>query len=662
VREEDLNRRLARLLRQEGLDAESEYSILGSNSKRFDVFIDLPDGLSVAVECKKGWSDTAKKQAVDAAKGRLPFVSSGIAVCFPDRVMHEADLDKDTEIFARTLSADWVKTTPKGLADLVRRVSQELGDPDQAANYLKEHLELAVSYLSQQQCFDLATSLSLPPSTQRNWEQQAGVRALLVVAAAAMFHARLDSYLPTMEPRVDARTGTPFADSWPPRKLQDCLSGADPIQDLTDAWGLTLAVDYKPVFETAIAAIQAPSRNSNLTEAVRLVAQAALSLAGGLAALRHDLLGRIFHKVLDTARYDGSFYTSTAAATLLAGLAIAPNLPETAGGGLQDLRIIDPACGTGTLLMAAAERLQDIHPGGRSPLLGKELLENILHGYDINLSATHMAATTLGLVSPEVKFNKINIHECFFGIKNGRAHVGSLEFYGGQASLNAWPISKQIDAQEVQQVHTPGKHDLVIMNPPFTRGDIRYDQFSESEEKLMKNREKKLFGKSPARLSHSGGLFLLLGEKLSDPRNGIMAIIYPAASAGAPSANPIWKHLLDYFWVEVVVASHDPKRIFFSENTNISEILVVLRRHQDISDWQPPDAEFIRLSNNPVQPSQTIAIYEAFHSGTLPNRGGAGVYVNGLKSKFNRVIGFQLNFFPTSWSKPLKTGLLTSKL
>ena len=80
-----------------------------------------------------------------------------------------------------------------------------------------------------------------------------------------------------------------------------------------------------------------------------------------VAGLRHDLLGRIFHRVLDTARYDGSFYTSTAAATLLASLA----LRETDGDWsdanyITRLRICDPACGTGTLLMAAAERIRDL--------------------------------------------------------------------------------------------------------------------------------------------------------------------------------------------------------------------------------------------------------------------------------------------------------------
>ena len=79
--------------------------------------------------------------------------------------------------------------------------------------------------------------------------------------------------------------------------------------------------------------------------------------------MRHDLLGRIFHTVLDTARYDGSFYTTTAAATLLAALAITEDMcdwndPEAIGR----LRITDPACGTGTLLMAAAERIRELAP------------------------------------------------------------------------------------------------------------------------------------------------------------------------------------------------------------------------------------------------------------------------------------------------------------
>ena len=72
-------------------------------------------------------------------------------------------------------------------------------------------------------------------------------------------------------------------------------------------------------------------------------------------------MGRIFHRVLDTAPYDGSFYTGTAGATLLATLAIQPgdrdwNNLDTISG----MNVTDPACGTGTLPIAAASRIREL--------------------------------------------------------------------------------------------------------------------------------------------------------------------------------------------------------------------------------------------------------------------------------------------------------------
>ena len=178
-----------------------------------------------------------------------------------------------------------------------------------------------------------------------------------------------------------------------------------------------------------------PLRNAHLSGAwvwsseKKETAEAALTLTRDITGLRHDLLGRIFHTVLDTARYDGSFYTSTSAATMLATLAINEetcdfNDPEA----ISRLRITDPACGTGTLLMTAGERVRElIGEPGLTPDTNKTIIEQVLRGYDVNLTATHMAATTLGLLSPTTSFKNMKIGRALLGVdKRGNTYLGSL--------------------------------------------------------------------------------------------------------------------------------------------------------------------------------------------------------------------------------------------
>ena len=189
---------------------------------------------------------------------------------------------------------------------------------------------------------------------------------------------------------------------------------------------------------------------------MRGLAEVAARVSEGVTGLRHDLLGRIFHRVLDTARYDGSFYTSTAAAVLLSTLALREQDADWSDpNAVASLRICDPACGTGTLLMAAAERIRDLrNAAGRSDpedeeALGLLLVEDVLWGYDVNLTATHMAASTLGMLSPTTKFSRMNIHRTLLGVFDGEPYLGSLDFLSGQARLAAWPSTiQQVESEQ----------------------------------------------------------------------------------------------------------------------------------------------------------------------------------------------------------------------
>ena len=211
----------------------------------------------------------------------------------------------------------------------------------------------------------------------------AAKRGLLVVTTAMLFHNRLQ------DPPVLRPTG--YAGNWPPESMSVCAGKAATVRAFQDAWTGILAVDYRPVFETGRAALAALSDDPDTALAVRNLAGAVSAISQRVTGLRHDLLGRIFHRVLDTARYDGSYYTSTAAAVLLTTLALKDDAADWGDlNALAELRICDPACGTGTLLMAAAERIRDLwNAVGERDIederaLDLALVEDVLWGYDSN--------------------------------------------------------------------------------------------------------------------------------------------------------------------------------------------------------------------------------------------------------------------------------------
>ena len=264
-----------------------------------------------------------------------------------------------------------------------------------------------------------------------------------------------------------------------------------------------MAVDYRPVFETGRAALAALSADPDSGQAISHLAEVVAGVSERVSGLRHDLLGRIFHRVLDTARYDGSFYTSTAAAVLLASLAIREEDADWADvNAVANLRICDPACGTGTLLMAAAERIRDLrNAAGSTSLVDEEalgllLVEDVLWGYDVNLTATHMAASTLGMLSPTTRFSRMNIHRTLLGVFDGDPYLGSLDFLAGQARLASWPsVTHQVETE--LEAETPPPMDLVIMNPPFTRDSLRHDQFSRADElEVIKQARERNYGRA----------------------------------------------------------------------------------------------------------------------------------------------------------------------
>ncbi len=626
--ESTLNIRLAAALRGWGLDARPE--VIHPGNRRIDVEVHIGPAL-IAVEAEHGQSPGKRAEAIRDADARLEqgFAQCAVAVCYPDGTTEGSLPDTRVIWTVRDGSGsapNWVEGNIERLAAVVRLAPAQLGNPDYVAAALSSSLDGAVRRLSESQKQELARAIDLPRQTKNKrptphpWDAPAK-RALLVVATAVMFHSRLDSHRNELRPEVDNRTGQPYAGPWPPAMAQQCADADDPVGAFGDAWNLILALDYKPIFETGRAALLSCPRSPAFTAAVRDTAGAALAATGDVAGFRHDLLGRIFHTVLDTARYDGSFYTTTPAATLLATLAITEAMCDWSDpAAVAGLRITDPACGTGTLLMAAAERIRDLNPRLRDdPALAAALIEQVLAGYDVNLTATHMAAATLGLLSPTTQFQKMKIWRSLLGLDaDGVAHLGSLEFLDQKPMLMPWPngASKATHVNGDAAAAMAEPADVVLMNPPFTRDSLRHDQFSREDEKKLKDREKELFSNKPVRLSHNGGAFLYLSDFLTKRDTGVIGVVLPLVGATNFSTLEIRQHLASNYHIETIVTSHDPGRIYFSENTTIGEMLLICRRWPAGGGAKPP-TRVVNLARNPATPADAYSVAAAIAAGTV---------------------------------------------
>ncbi len=633
--EHTLNVWLASHLRKYGLNAKQESTQPGN--RRLDVEVRVGP-LVIAVEAEHGQSNAKKAAAIRDADARLKqrLAQCAVAVCYPDNTTEEslpsAQLIWTVRDPAAPTPADaeWSAGNLDQLVSVIRLTPAQLGDPDSVAAALSSSLDGAVARLSEGQKRELAKTLDLPErakSAKGNALNTAAKRGLLVIVTAVMFHARLDNHRHKLRPEYDNRTvpPQPFRDEWPPAMAQECADSVDPIQAFADAWNLILALDYRPIFETGRAALYSCPNDPAYTAAIRDSARAALAVVRTIAGLRHDLLGRIFHTVLDTARYDGSFYTTTAAATLLATLAIDEDMCDWQDAeAIARLRIIDPACGTGTLLMAAAERIRDLAPQSQvDEAVAAALIEQALSGYDINLTATHMAATTLGLLSPTTQFRNMKIGRAFLGVDEfGEAYLGSLEFLERQPWLIPWPKSVQAVSQieTGEEVPEAEPTDLVIMNPPFTRDSLRHDQFSREEERKIKAREKVLFANKPVHLSSNGNAFLVLADFISKTDTGAIAAILPLVTSTNASSLEIRKYLANRYHIETIVTSHDPERIYFSENTSIGEMLLICRRWPADGGPKPP-TQVANLAVNPASPSAAISTAYAIKNGTVAAQG-----------------------------------------
>lgn len=635
IQENALNSALAEAISaHDGFHATAEQTRVNTGAKRCDVQIRrrYGDRYYAATECKIGQKKAQQRDAVKDAQRWLKQADcwNAIACCYPVELSKDGPttprqrLDDSTDLLmVRVNQGGIVGHWHRGSVVDLTRLADDIGANETYAvtDILRHAIIVASEEIDVSTGQDLATALELPwdPPSEGGIDPRPARIACLIMANMALLQNRMHSEgvkIEGLQTLVEVRNA--------PNKQTALL----------DNWMRIREVDYAPVVDPALAVLYKLPAGHHTDSLLETLIEAVLDCVPRILGLQLDHAGPLYHQLLQTARYDGSFYTSTAAAVLLAELAMPLDWSVTENrwadaNRLMELRICDPACGTGTLLMAAARTIEERFRfyGGNPDNLSTVhlgLIEDVLHGLDINRHAIHLAASMLTLAAPKIDYNKMKLYNMQHGVDDkNNVHAGSLDILTNNASFLqglAPDAPQKRAAASGYREETPdleGLCDLVIMNPPFTRNNIRNLSLPSDIRRRVQKHEIELAKQAPDEghrnaidQSTIGTFFSPIADLLLNSR-GTVAIVKPFTACTNASGKDERNLLTDpnRFHLEVVVTSHDNRRIYFSENTDIHESLIIARR--PIPDTQDKPTAFISLSENPASASEAHFLAEA---------------------------------------------------
>jgi type I restriction-modification system DNA methylase subunit len=382
--------------------------------------------------------------------------------------------------------------------------------------------------------------------------------------------------------------------------LSKLLMSQNLKKDLEAAWQYVIRnIDYEPVLDAALRILSNIPANPVLDEQLRSLVDLAYDIASSRVLLRHDLFGRIYHTLLlgRLVKYYATYYTSIPAARLLARLLVnlpsgldVRKVPPTYGG--EPLRVVDFACGSGTLLSAIYKELDVKHRVESKEVrvddLHKYLMEEGIWGFDVLHHAVHLAATVLSLHNP-IPVNTSKLYALRLG--EGR-FLGSINFLSSPSLDREMVLTGEIKGggegislakKESKAITLPNFH-ICIMNPPFTRsvgGNLLFGSLPKEERARLQKalsqilKENDLTGIGQAGL---GAVFVCLADRYL-VEGGRLGLVLPRAVLSGVSWQKVRDMLLEKYQVEYIITSFEaPNSWNFSENTDLSEVLLVARK------------------------------------------------------------------------------------
>ncbi len=150
---------------------------------------------------------------------------------------------------------------------------------------------------------------------------------------------------------------------------------------------------------------------------------------------------------------------------------------------MSKLKVADFACGTGSLLNGAYQRILELHEhaSGKGSRIHTRMIEKNLVGCDVMPNASHLTASLLTSIYPDLKIGDTRIHTMPYGRQiDGSYALGALDLVDVPEKTLPLPMMgveiQQVGGADDTTVVTEhefrhSEFDIVVLNPPFTRPD-----------------------------------------------------------------------------------------------------------------------------------------------------------------------------------------------
>lgn len=404
-------------------------------------------------------------------------------------------------------------------------------------------------------------------------------------------------------------------------------------------WKKILDIDYQPIFSLAYDILKALPTTPETDNLLFSLQEIAIKVLSSGVLRNHDLMGRIYHKLLlkTTGKYYATYYTALPSAVLLSNLIFRKFKFNYDENFVKNFKIIDPACGSGTLLASSYKVLKDIFSSflnsEKLKEFYKQMIESCIYGIDILDYAAHLTLVTLMQQSPKVEISKTNIFTVPVGKVDNEIEFGSLSYLksfisknkkasGDVQQLDMYVKAKSFvknlneDSPRIIEIELKkGDFDVVIMNPPFSRSagkvNIRYGYIDDSTRQQILKEEQKLIERLGFKgIGHAGlgAIFIILADKLLK-ENGIIGLVLPRGVLSSISWKLIRDYLMKNYTIMFIISNHDPgsdsiEGWNWSENTNLGEIMIVLQK--DNKENAQKETIYINLWNKPENELQAL--------------------------------------------------------